>query len=249
MSEKIGGSSFSELQYINPTKKKDNPTNQATELSDIPQSKSTQTAPSAAALARGEGLYSRPKVSISADGGTTITGGDSNSTTSSVKGQDNASWISASTNAEDEAFGISRIIIDRQHGTPLTINDDSQDHPNHHVVITKKNSPLTLNTGNADGDYYHVNASDDSVTTINGDGKGSVNGQRDTVNYRPYLFSPNSTSQIKLENFNPSRTDLKIEERSLFFDGIDSNFSGTIDFSRKPNSPDTQFKINLDPSN
>lgn len=246
MSGYISSNQPSSSQILSAIKSHDEKPSELKKDSDRPQTKSTQTASRAAALARGEGLYSTPKVSTSPEGNTTITGGDSNSSTG---GSVNNSWIATSTNVENEALGQTGMRIDRQEGTRLTINDDTNDHANHHVVRPDENNPVTLNTGNADGDTYNVGASASSVTTINGDGKGSVNGQRDTVNYRPHLHSPNSTSQIKLENFNPSRTDLKIEGKSLFGEGIDSNFSGTIDFSRKPDSLDIQFKLNLDPSN
>lgn len=207
---------------------------------------------SAQNLAMGQGLFGRssPKISTSPNEGTTITGGDSHSLSHSTS---SPSWVSPSTTNGNEALdssGVkdSAIRVDRQSGTPLTISDDSSSHPNSHFANSTKDSPLTINSGNSDGDKYRVSASEGSTTTLNGSGESSPGATRDVVDYSPHLSSPNSTTQLDLNNFNPSRTDLQVDGKSLFADH-DANYSGSINFSRGgDDGRQTQMEMNLKPS-
>lgn len=183
-------------------------------------------------------------------GGTTITRRDSHSRSHPTS---SPSWVSHSTKSGNEALdgsGVkeSAIRVDRQNGTPLTINDDSSSHPNNHFAESTKDLPLTINSGNSDGDKYRVAASEGSTTTLNGLGVSSPGTQRDVVDYSPHLSGPDSTTRLDLNNFNPSRTDLQVEGKSIFANH-DANYSGSIDFSRGgDNGLQTQMTMNLKPS-
>ena len=72
--------------------------------------------------------------------------------------------------------------------------------------------------------------------------------QRDTVNFFTHLASPGNTAQLNLNNFNPSKTDLKVDGKSLFGE-YDTNFSASISFSRDNNNGEKKIQINLQSSN
>jgi len=202
-------------------------------------------------MALGQGLHGPSKPSVkTSEKGTTITGGDSNSYShDQLKSGGNNSFVSTSHSSKNEALGNNGMKLERSANSPLTINDSSEAHPNHHVANSTKGSPLTVNTGKADGDTYNIAARGGSITNINGTGKGSsTDAPKDTISYRPHLASPGDTAQINLNNFNPSQTDLKVDGKSLFGE-TDTNYSGSINFSRDNDSGKPKIEMDLQSTN
>jgi len=184
-------------------------------------------------------VISQPK-----NGGTEIRGGDSVSNPYSSR-------VSNSKAEGNEASHTlnNGINIKRDEKSPLKISDDDAHHPNEHIASSTKDSPLTVNTGRADGDKYHINAQEGSTTTINGQGgEKSIAAERDVIDYRPHLSNPSSTSTINLESFNPSKTDLRVDGKSVFGEGLNQSFSGEITIGRESNSSERNISMNIKPS-
>jgi len=213
-------------------------------------SSTTQHAPQKAPESMKFGFgVSTPSISKSADGGTVIRGGDSVNYGESI----NSSIINSSNSEKNDASPLHGVRLDRTGESSLTIKDDavgfSPNHPNKHNASSTKEIPLTIETGRPDGDKYLIHGEEGSTTTINGksDDKAAGSG-RDVIDYLPHLSNPSSTSTINLESFNPSKTDLRIDGKSLFGEGVNQSFSGELNLSREANNSNAKIEMNIKPS-
>ena len=171
-----------------------------------------------------------------------ITGGDSN------MGYNRAFVANSRQEQEFETSNGGGVGVDVPANTKaIEISDDSTIHGNSHAHDSTVARPVTVNTGHPDGDTYNIMGSPNSTTTINGASRGEGNGVRDTINYHSHISDPSVRNTINLKDFNPSKTDLKIDGKSVFGEDFNTSLNGSIEIGATDGSnSERSFQINLE---